>query len=149
MSQVRCNGVCYDLGTNSQHCGMCGRACSAGLSCNQGNCGVRTCGMGMTLCGNDCAPLQEDPNNCGACGNRCTGKEPCVGGVCRPLCGGALQECCVGTTPVCQNSLPCRSVSYMGRTGSFCMPLNCGFINEPCCNGSCLDDFTCTAGTCR
>jgi hypothetical protein len=37
----------------------------------------------------------------------------------------------------------------MGRTGSFCMPLNCGFINEPCCNGSCLDDFTCTAGTCR
>ena len=55
----------------------------------------------------------------------------------------------MSTTPVCQNSLPCRTLTYMGETGSVCMALNCGFINEPCCNGRCLGDFTCTAGTCR
>jgi hypothetical protein len=37
----------------------------------------------------------------------------------------------------------------MGQTGNICLPLNCGFINEPCCNGRCVGDFTCTAGTCR
>jgi hypothetical protein len=36
--QADCNGTCADLGTSAAHCGLCGNACSAGLSCRNGRC---------------------------------------------------------------------------------------------------------------
>jgi hypothetical protein len=36
--QADCNGTCADLGTTAAHCGLCGNACGAGLTCRNGRC---------------------------------------------------------------------------------------------------------------
>ncbi len=34
-----CDGVCQDVVSNPQHCGLCGRTCDAGVECIEGYCG--------------------------------------------------------------------------------------------------------------
>ena len=52
-----CNDVCQELMTNQLHCGVCGRACAAGVACIEGRCGqLREVVM---LCGNSGRPLQQ------------------------------------------------------------------------------------------
>lgn len=63
-----CDGACVDLDTDNAHCGACGNACAAGLTC----------------CDGVCRALQTDNSNCGACGNACfiPGSRFCACGVC-------------------------------------------------------------------
>jgi hypothetical protein len=36
--QADCNGTCAYLCTTGAHCGLCGNACGAGLTCRNGRC---------------------------------------------------------------------------------------------------------------
>jgi hypothetical protein len=39
-----CDEACVDFRSDSRHCGGCGRACGAGLSCSEGACGASASG---------------------------------------------------------------------------------------------------------
>jgi hypothetical protein len=101
--------------TDPMFCGAtdCPPACSAGLACSNGNCGVCL----STSCSGAClnaTQLANDPQNCGACGNACKNNQVCVptggqpSGACHdyyvvwPLTQacvtGAGGTCVVGTT---------------------------------------------------
>ncbi|HSC88466.1 MAG TPA: hypothetical protein VLC09_14385, partial [Polyangiaceae bacterium] len=66
------------------HCGACGTACDAGMSCVRGVC-LDPCTEGQTLCAFDepaCVDLDVDARNCGRCGHRCGPGTTCQAGKC-------------------------------------------------------------------
>ncbi len=65
--ETRCGAECVQLASDSDHCGVCGRVCGAGTSCEASECRC------------DDPPGQE---SCGACGNFCSADESCVLGTC-------------------------------------------------------------------
>ena len=75
-----CNGSCFDTTTSQNHCGMCNRACPAGVEvCTAGNC---TCAPGLTRCSGACVNLLTSKLNCNACGVPCPGNRTCNNGSC-------------------------------------------------------------------
>lgn len=99
-------------------------------------------------CGAACVDTSSDDNNCGMCGRvcdasglmACEAAPMCVDGecvaelrdattVCRmPTCGSDMPEMCDGVAPEC--------------------PAACGCEGEPCCEGTCAADLSCSDGTC-
>lgn len=74
----------FELSSDPQHCGKCGRSC----------------GPGTTCCEGQCVDLASDAHHCGACGNACgAGKLPgCCDGSCVDLltdrtCGSCSNAC--------------------------------------------------------
>ena len=73
------NGCETGVVSNRFHCGACGNACVAPLTCEVTACG---CQSGRARCGDACVDTQTNSANCGACGHACSGDRPCVMGVC-------------------------------------------------------------------
>src|SRR5262245_44984917 len=61
-SQMNCSGVCIDVTTSAQNCGMCGKVCAQGQTCQAGQC---QCSPGLLNCNNSC--VANDVNHCGSC----------------------------------------------------------------------------------
>jgi hypothetical protein len=79
-----CDGTCFKLQSEPQHCGTCSNACASGDPCTAGQCG---CAPGLKACGLVCRNLEYDPAHCGACGKQCDSDRYCKSGVC--ACGGS------------------------------------------------------------
>jgi hypothetical protein len=62
-----CVGQCFDLQTDENNCGVCGKIC----------------GSGRTCCKGKCRKLKSDKRNCGQCGKRCGRGKRCLDGQCR------------------------------------------------------------------
>jgi hypothetical protein len=103
---THCNGSCVSLAFEANHCGQCGKICSAPAhaipECNAGTCDF-TCIPGLTRCGDECFNLQIDGLHCGSC-TRCTapagGSASCLGGACVQACPSGTTDCggtCVNT----------------------------------------------------
>lgn len=76
----RCDDDCVDLGSDDDHCGMCGRECQDML-CSAGEC-ASACGSGLETCDEACVDFASDPLNCGACERACHPSQECVAGEC-------------------------------------------------------------------
>ena len=67
---TNCNGTCFDLKTDFNHCGSCtATACATGASCSDGKC---ECGENQQVCGGTCVDVQNSTANCKKCGQACT-----------------------------------------------------------------------------
>lgn len=84
--QARCNGLCVDVQSDQENCGLCGNACSAQI-CTAGQC--QSCSSNQTVCGNQCIDTSADPANCGACGHVCT-TGICGFGTCKATTSGQI-----------------------------------------------------------
>jgi Peptidase M66/Stigma-specific protein, Stig1 len=73
--------MCVNLLTETNNCGVCGKACQAPAVCANGAC-TTTCAAGTQKCGETCVNLTTDAANCGVCGKMCDAGVPCYGGVC-------------------------------------------------------------------
>jgi hypothetical protein len=125
LGAVACDGVCTNLQNDANHCGGCGKSCSASEVCTGGACA--TCPASRTQCKDQCADLGSDPFNCGACGKVCGASQSCVAGSC-----GA----CAGT--LCPGS---------GTAGT-CVELSTDPANCGACGNACAVDQCCNAGSC-
>ena len=117
---VACNNSCVKLATDANHCGACGKSCTANEVCSAGVCNA--CPASRTQCTDQCADLTSDPFNCGACGKVCATSQSCTAGACGP---------CEGT--VCSNS---------------CVEVNTDRLNCGACGHACAADQCCNAGSC-
>lgn len=84
-SGPRWENGCYNLNTNLNHCGRCGRLCPEGAARCEG--GMCVCRDGLARCTAGpstvfCADLQTDRGHCGFCFNACEGAEQCRNGSC-------------------------------------------------------------------
>lgn len=125
--QLRCGDVCVDTATSVAHCGRCGSACGAGLSCAQGTC-ILACPAGQVGCGTTCADLRSNTSHCGACGRACRAGQTCNAGDCR----GTPTDCAPGMTgcdEACVDTATDRA--------------NCG-----ACGRACAAGVACVAGVC-
>jgi hypothetical protein len=80
---TNCGGLCDNLQTDPQNCGVCGKTCAAGSVCSSGACAL-SCQAGLTNCAGVCDNLQTDGQNCGVCGKVCAAPtSACVNGACQ------------------------------------------------------------------
>lgn len=86
--QVRCGstGSCYDVSTNRENCGSCGRVCDPQEQCVAGICA--SLGGDEAYCGRQVVHLASDPRHCGGCYRVCGLSEDCAGGVCGAIDAG-------------------------------------------------------------
>jgi hypothetical protein len=70
-------GICVDLTSNKDHCGVCNRPCG-----------------GLVCCASSCVDTSADNKNCGKCGNPCSAPKTCQKGTCAP----PPVACASGTT---------------------------------------------------
>jgi Ice-binding-like/Stigma-specific protein, Stig1 len=113
-----CDTSCFDLMTDSSHCGSCDHACASDENCQLGAC--TTCAM--NVCGTACVDLVSDNDNCGNCGNVCAPTAPCVGGFCGACPGTICGRWCVDLQSDRQDC---------GACGNVCQ------TEESCIRGSC------------
>jgi hypothetical protein len=172
-----CDGRCYRLDRDEDHCGACDIVCAAGQTCcdgdctdlqrdfdNCGACGV-DCASGETCCDGECADRQSDRRHCGACNHSCPLGESCCDGECvnqnrdRANCGGcgiacATDEvCCAGTcvpTPGPGECGPCFLCPPGKRCcGGRCVDVRHDDANCGACGNRCHNDEWCDDGQCR
>lgn len=87
----RCNGVCVDTFSHTDHCGVCGRACAfpgAVAVCRSATCVILRCEAGRANCDGDpnngCeVDVQTSRDHCGMCGASCAAfAHVCTDGEC-------------------------------------------------------------------
>ncbi|MBU52334.1 MAG: hypothetical protein CL920_26880 [Deltaproteobacteria bacterium] len=83
--------ACFDLRSNTKHCGECGVSCADGEVCTQGRCQCPSshttctdvsCPFG-TSCPERCVDLLRDAKHCGQCGHACAEGTLCREGRCQ------------------------------------------------------------------
>ncbi len=163
----------FDLSSDEQNCGACGRQCDATKTCCQGSCVdldtdarfcgscQNSCGASRICCGGECADTSSDVENCGGCGIVCEGALSCCGsctntkvdedncGSCGNACASG-QFCCGGDCS--SEACGCRQCEESGGTccDEQCTdistdPLNCGACGHACDQG---DRTECMDGIC-
>ena len=90
-----CEGVCRQIATDPNNCGVRGRECADGEAC----------------CGGVCKAVQTDAANCGACGVTCGSGKVCTNGSC--VCAPGTQTCngmcgCFRTNSLGEGACGCR-----------------------------------------
>lgn len=154
-----CNGVCINIATDRNNCGMCGRRCAPDQACSEGGC-VFACSAGLVACDNRCIDPRTNPDFCGArsdClgaanrGATCTGGRTCVAGTCQFVCPAGQVACDGNCVDPAANPLFCgASGDCTGATrgtscpsGQICTAMGCrcpsGFVS---CGGTCIDPNT-------
>jgi hypothetical protein len=130
--RAECDGKCYKLDTDENHCGDCDTACAAGETC----------------CDGACVDLESDAANCGSCGTTCAEAVACVAGVCDPssecpadaafcslegpvyVCGGPDTNC--ACSPTTEGTVRCGDLTTEGalcgqcRSSADCVALGFG-----------------------
>jgi hypothetical protein len=86
---TECDGECFNLETDGEHCGDCDTDCATGEVCLEGSCET-DCGT-LTECGTSCVDTDTDEMHCGDCGTPCLGT--CVGGDCDLSCPDSRLRC--------------------------------------------------------
>jgi Stigma-specific protein, Stig1 len=153
ITETDCDGVCVDLATDRDHCGLCDTSCDASQMCQSGACALG-CTGGTTVCGDRCVDTAVDAANCGGCADapnpgdhRCATGEICDGaGHCALSCQGGLTQCdgeCVNLltdSRYCSNTTDCGTGCPPGETcdGSGLCDLSCGTELTACPSG-CAD----------
>lgn len=148
-----CDGVIdngYDLFADSTNCGMCGRACADGQSCNSGHCAWNEQQNGCTPSAESCNGVDDDcdnaidepfnlladADNCGICGNACDSGQHCANGHCTL---DTPSNNCQPVAESCDNSdNDCDGV-VDNNFNLLDDEQNCGMCGHPCAaNQSCL-----------
>lgn len=149
---ILCDEGCVNPGSHTDHCGGCGRGCSAMDTCVQGECidacdngcelitevcaaGTCECRPGFARCGGACVDIDIDAAHCGECGEVCAENEDgeielylCEAGECHDDelgCGAGLTEC-----------------------GQSCVDLDSHPLHCNACNRACDGDQGCIDGDC-
>ena len=85
------DAACFNLQSDSQHCGACTIACTGNNECQAGLCackqGFANCAEGSSGCETN---LQTDAAHCSACNNTCQGGKECQAGSCACPAGAAF-----------------------------------------------------------
>jgi hypothetical protein len=105
-----CGSVCVDPQSDTQNCGRCGNACTAGTTCHAGLCRY---GPEPSVCVGQRVDLQKDRANCGTCGVTCASGQTCTEGRC--VCVGPDSGTCAG---VCVSLT--TDVNHCGACGHAC-----------------------------
>ena len=165
---------CFDLNSDTQHCGGCTTVCNQDQTCAAGQC-VLNCGNGLTACGDKCVNTSIDRANCGACNKACDINSPlCVDGKCTSACPLDTRDCpgvgcvnpyndpahcgdqCQGCqqNQVCSNK-QCKAQCDQGTTkcldnngASRCVNLANDPGNCGTCRNSCAPGTVCSSGQC-
>jgi hypothetical protein len=156
---TKCNGVCVDLTSDSDHCGACGTVCAAGETCKAGSCAL-SCTSSEVACGTKCVDPKTDPGYCGAQGDcgaghqgaACSTGQVCSNGSCvacvpNAACDDSSNACLVGALsctngPVCQNKVSAANGKSCG-TDQVCSSGQCvGCVVDEVCTPA----VTCKAG---
>jgi hypothetical protein len=148
--QVLCNGVCTNIDSDRNHCGMCSVQCGDGTVCTGGRCAA-TCGALATCPSGDggpsyCANTITDNANCGGCGETCVAGTVCSNGTCALTCG-ALTTCSPDAgTPYCANTATdnanCGTCGHICQAGTVCSNGTCSPTcgsNLVQCGVACVD----------
>ena len=149
-----CAGTgCIDVSSDINNCGVCGKACSSGLTCVSGECVATACspgtegencllnglfGASYLCCQSACVDTSTDSSHCGDCGTLCSGVETCGGSVCAvATCspqtsgepchlGSGTGECCpAGCVDTTSDPNNCNGCGLACPTGSTCMNSAC------------------------
>jgi hypothetical protein len=137
-----CDGKCFDVQTDEDNCGECGKQCADGLTCTAGDC--RCPNLNDTACGDDCVDTNTDEDNCGKCGKECAVGATCVSGTCR--CDVQNRVACDGRCVAINTNTNCGKCGNDCEAPSTCQdpsgsrPLGCYCpnFNQVACNGSCV-----------
>ena len=145
----------FELRSDNNNCGVCGRVCAQGRSCCEGTC-VDTqtspthCGVcnngctadGAECCGGSCHNTRTEAAHCGGCGLACTnvhGDVACALGSCAPDCARGFGDCDRDARNGCETAL--STPDNCGACGLTCTNTN-GVAR--CANSRC--DPTCNDG---
>jgi alpha-tubulin suppressor-like RCC1 family protein len=147
-----CNGDLTDgcevnLGTDVQHCGMCGAACRAAshatVTCAMGMCGFGRCTDGYADCNgraeDGCeADTRSSPAHCGMCGQACAAPSnataTCDRGACGFACAPGFADCDRDASNGCE--VDTRTASgHCGACGNNCSAA--GNATATCVAGRC------------
>lgn len=136
-------GCEVQLASDKNHCGGCGRACSANQVCNRGSC-ADSCSPGLTACDGSCVDLASNTDHCQRCGNACplpsNGTATCEAGVCRIHCNLGYQacgnSCCKIGSDACAPQCSGKSCGSGDGCGGRCQTGICP-ANAQCSSGSC------------
>jgi len=127
--KTACGTNCVDLSASPLHCGACATTCTAGQSCQAGQC---KCAQATDIvCDNACTDPQTDINHCGDCATKCQGGLPCTDGKCacpdgETLCGGSCVSIdstpahCGGCDIACPTGESCGGGKCSGAFGDSC-----------------------------
>lgn len=98
-----CNGKCFDLNTDPDHCGSCSNACAlpphvTEKGCSGGTCAIVTCESHYGDCdldyANGCEKYLLTSTNCGKCGYECSSWSLPECQACTVVSGGEGGRCC-------------------------------------------------------
>lgn len=131
-----CGPVCTDVKADSLNCGMCGKICGDGETCEDGGCTV-LCVADTMKCNNSCVDSKTDPRHCGTCPNQCAVGLFCSAGQCATDCG-ALSTC----------ALPDAGADA-GPLAVYCADETTDHNNCGACGKVCKPNEICTASACK
>jgi len=152
--------VCVNVQTSNAHCGMCGRACTAGQTCRAGTCtapttDAGTCAAPNMTCSGRCTSVQTDPANCGRCGNRCATGQLCRAGACAaaPTADAAADATTSDAARADGGAVDICGDPFLVACGAGTANLRCVdplFDDANCgsCGNRCGNNQTCFVGTC-
>ncbi|MBL8922148.1 MAG: hypothetical protein JNJ54_25080 [Myxococcaceae bacterium] len=144
----RCGAFCVNVSSDSTNCGVCGRRCGFGESCQAGQCRPMVCTPGSfcsfsdggfgSCCDGVCRSTQADPLSCGGCGLSCP-TALCANGSCVSRCGADGGVCGAGTECVNRSGQrACAITTCAAATENSTCSLG-GERAGRCCGGACVD----------
>ena len=153
LSQVNCGGSCVYLYSDEANCGVCGKKCAAGQTCENGGCvdePSATCKDNLDICSGVCAELLTDVSNCGNCGTVCPAGRECRNGICvgegLGSCSPPLKTCGGSCVNLLVDKTNCGTCGITCGTGQFCSAGSCvcnlAGANPDLCSGVCTDRQT-------
>jgi hypothetical protein len=126
---MACGNSCVDVSSSPLNCGACGKTCTAGQSCQAGQC--KCADATDIVCDGACVDPKADVNHCGDCATKCSGGLPCTDGKCacpdgETVCDGmcvstdSTPQHCGGCDMPCPVGESCQAGKCSGAIGDSC-----------------------------